>query len=188
MKKCNTCKETKDFTEFNKSKSSKDGLQYKCRACERQYRRDNKKKIAEYTKQYRNDNKDYFAEYMKQYRKENKEKLAEYGKQYREDNKDYYVKYNKLWRDSATPCVYRIEHITSGIYYIGSTAQPLGSRVSCHFSTVSSPESPFTGKDRDNWDVTVLCYGNKSQVKELEKTLLKTRVNDDIKCLNRRIG
>ena len=84
----------------------------------KQYRQDNKEKIAEQKKQYRQDNKEEIAEHkkqyylnniekiaehkkqyylnniekiaeqMKQYQQDNKEKIAEHKKQYRQDNKD----------------------------------------------------------------------------------------------------
>ncbi len=184
MKQCTKCGETKDFSEFNKNKNHKDGLQYKCKACQKQYARDNKEKRAEYMKQWRDNNKAKLAEYGKQYRDANKAKILKY----RQDHKDYNAAYKKQRIANATPCVYRIKHKTSGLYYIGSTTRPLCDRVNHHFDKACCPTSPFTGKQKDNWDVTVLCYGTKSQVKELEKTLQKTRVNQDINCLNRRVG
>ena len=39
-------------------------------------------------KQYREDNRDKIAEYTKQYYENNRNKIAEYTKQYREDNRD----------------------------------------------------------------------------------------------------
>jgi transposase-like protein len=36
-KVCNSCKEEKLFSEFSKNVSAKDGIQYKCRDCDKQY-------------------------------------------------------------------------------------------------------------------------------------------------------
>lgn len=36
MKKCYTCKKLKELNEFNKNKSRKDGLQSKCKKCDRE--------------------------------------------------------------------------------------------------------------------------------------------------------
>ena len=61
----------------------------------KQYRKNNKEKIAEDMKQYRKDNKEKIAEYQKQYHKNNKEKIAEYQKQYHKDNKEKIAEYRK---------------------------------------------------------------------------------------------
>jgi len=37
MKQCNTCKQYKSLAEFNNKTSAKDGKQYHCRICSRQY-------------------------------------------------------------------------------------------------------------------------------------------------------
>ena len=55
---------------------------------QKQYRQDNKEKLAEYNKQQYQNNKEKIAEYNKQYRQNNKEKIAEQNKQYQEDNKE----------------------------------------------------------------------------------------------------
>jgi len=51
MKTCSKCKTTKPLTEFNKTKSNKDGLSFYCKVCNRKTSR-----------QYREKNKDlYYA-------------------------------------------------------------------------------------------------------------------------------
>jgi len=69
VKQCGKCKETKSLTEFYKHKGKKDGFQPFCKSCVRlwvkQYREENKEKIAERTKQYREENKEKIAEYQK---------------------------------------------------------------------------------------------------------------------------
>ena len=37
MKRCTKCSEIKLLTEFNKDKTNKDGLQYKCKECSNKY-------------------------------------------------------------------------------------------------------------------------------------------------------
>tara|TARA_B100000497_G_scaffold4910_1_gene4979 strand:+ start:164 stop:946 length:783 start_codon:yes stop_codon:yes gene_type:complete len=65
----------------------------------KQYRKDNKEKLAEYRKQYWKNNKEKIAEqrrqyrnnnkeYLQRWRKDNKEKIAELNKQYYENNKE----------------------------------------------------------------------------------------------------
>ena len=49
MKKCNRCKEVKSFTDFNRCTSAKDGLQYSCRACNKEFEQTrNRKRTSEY--------------------------------------------------------------------------------------------------------------------------------------------
>ena len=83
-KKCSKCGEIKPVGEFNKSKSSKDGLFAWCKSCQKQY----KKKYAE-------KNKDYFIEYGKKYYEKNKEQqkinlLHHQAKIHQDDNYNIY--------------------------------------------------------------------------------------------------
>ena len=58
---------------------------------EKEYRENNKEKIAEQNKEYHENNKEKIAEYKhewgKEYRENNKDKIAEYFKEYRENNR-----------------------------------------------------------------------------------------------------
>jgi hypothetical protein len=114
MKKCNKCNVEKSLSEFNKSKSTKDGLQYKCKECGKKqmkkWREKNKNYIQKYDKKNYEENTDKRKlmvrewreknpEYHKQYNKENKDKIRKHHKQWVEENKDklneYYKQYNK---------------------------------------------------------------------------------------------
>jgi hypothetical protein len=59
-KQCSSCKQFLDYSMFSKDVSAKDGLQYKCRQCDKEYqqkRRLNKKEdIQKYSREYRNKN------------------------------------------------------------------------------------------------------------------------------------
>lgn len=44
IKRCTDCKQIKSLSEFNKDESSKDGLQYKCKSCYRDYQQSPKGK------------------------------------------------------------------------------------------------------------------------------------------------
>lgn len=94
-KHCFKCKEWKTLNVFNKNKNVWDGLNRKCRECEKQYRLLNKERLAEKNKQYRISNK----EKIKEYKKNNKEKYKEYDKNYQENyrksNKEALTKYFK---------------------------------------------------------------------------------------------
>lgn len=83
MKVCSKCKVEKELTEFGKRKATKDGLQYKCKSCEKEYREQNKESIKEYKKEWYQRNKEIVNERTKEWYKQNKE----YEKEYRKQNK-----------------------------------------------------------------------------------------------------
>ena len=58
MKKCNKCNYVKPLTDFAKSKDTKDGLQLKCKQCNKDYREANRTRCLEQSKRYREANKD----------------------------------------------------------------------------------------------------------------------------------
>ena len=96
MKQCSKCDEFKILLEFNKCKSSKDGLQYKCKKCERVYYDENFKKIRERSKIHKETNKEEIAKKNKKYREANKESIIKYQK----DNKEALIEYRKRYRDA----------------------------------------------------------------------------------------
>lgn len=106
---------------------------------------------------------------------------------YFQKNKKMIMRKQSKHRTSGTPCVYKIKHKTTGLYFIGATTMLLHNSITSHFGTLTYPGSPFSGKNRDNYDVIVMCHGTEEQVRELAERLLSTRVNKDIKCLNRSI-
>lgn len=63
MKKCSKCKQLKKFSEFNKTKTNKDGLSYLCRTCNlqvsREYRARNKEKYYD-NQQRKRETKEHF--------------------------------------------------------------------------------------------------------------------------------
>lgn len=85
---CCTCKQEKLPENFNKNKSTKDGLHKQCKDCLRIYREVNKEKILNRVKQYYLDNTEDRKEYLKRYQEENKEILKEKSKEYWEKNKE----------------------------------------------------------------------------------------------------
>jgi len=108
FKFCKKCNANKLLYEFNKNKSTKDGLQFYCKACLCEYRNENKQKRTT----YRKENKERIAKKSKEYRELNKEKRSlqrkawyiankerekEYTKAYIEANKEKFVEYFKLY-------------------------------------------------------------------------------------------
>ena len=84
MKKCSKCGEWKvaSTINFHRQKTGKYELQARCKKCRKQWRLDNKERIAEQRKQYRQDNKEKIAEQRKQRYEANREKILEQQKQY----------------------------------------------------------------------------------------------------------
>lgn len=102
MKYCAKCDTTKPLTEFGKSKwSLKDGHQYTCKACIKEYQLANKEKLKayqrEYQPQYKAEHKDellaYLANYQKTvYREKHLAYLKEWKKRNPEKVKQYLLK------------------------------------------------------------------------------------------------
>jgi DNA repair exonuclease SbcCD ATPase subunit len=88
MKVCSKCNIEKEFTEFYKDRSRRDGYRSQCKKCAKQYRIENREQLKEWEKQYRIENKEKIKEWQKQYRIENEEKIKEWQKQYRIENKE----------------------------------------------------------------------------------------------------
>ena len=132
-KECNKCHEVKLIDEFYKCKRSKDGLQVKCKQCEKQYREDNKERYQEYDKQYKENNKERYQEYNKQYYKNNKEYCQEYSKQYKENKIQEALqqikieveadpnKYNYIEGKEIYGIIYLVHNTESDKYYVGQT-------------------------------------------------------------------
>ena len=98
-KKCTKCGEVKSLDEFGNSKCRKDGKQYKCKVCCKEYQRNNKEKISQYRKDYRKENKDSIKSSKQLYYSNNKEKIKEYSKEYYNFNQEKIDKKKKEWRD-----------------------------------------------------------------------------------------
>jgi hypothetical protein len=67
---------------------------------QKEYREDNKEKIAEQKKEYVKENKDKKKEWDKKYNENNKEKIAERKKVYNEANKEKIAEKNKVYRQA----------------------------------------------------------------------------------------
>ncbi len=102
---CTKCGEIKDFSCFNKDKTSKFGIKPRCIECTKkqkaEYRRNNREKIIAYTKeygqrpetkerkrQYREDRKERFQEYEVKYIQTHKDKIKERQRIQRQNNRD----------------------------------------------------------------------------------------------------
>jgi hypothetical protein len=88
MKECPKCKVKKDFSEFGKCASKKDGLQSNCKECRKAYRQENKKALRKKASKYYERNKQNIKERVSKYAKENIGKIREYKKEYRSKNQE----------------------------------------------------------------------------------------------------
>ena len=158
-KVCRRCGTEKPVGEFYKNKNLKDGLNSYCKKCSYEARRKSMEK-----------NPDKYVNY----------------------SKNYYQKKKNIWNNyqtAKTPYVYRIKHKKTGEYYIGCTKQRFTNRIVKHFSNKCQTNSPFTGKNKNNYEFTILVFcSDRQQARKIEKDLLTTRVGSDPLCLNKVIG
>jgi hypothetical protein len=106
-KKCCTCKEIKELTDFCNDKNKKDGRGCKCKKCQNEY---NKKYILKHKEEKRKydilryeNNKNKLLEKQKEYAKQHKEEKRKYDKVYKQLNKSKRNKWekNKKENDSS---------------------------------------------------------------------------------------
>ncbi len=100
-KKCSKCKKELSTIFFGKMINSKDGLQYWCKRCKKEYNTNWNKNNPEYMTQWRESN----SEYDKQRYENNRERILELNKEYYENNREHWKEYNnersrKLKRDN----------------------------------------------------------------------------------------
>ena len=115
MKHCNKRNTSKPLSEFSKSKATKDGLQTKCKECEKQY--------------------------LKQNYQDNKESRLENQNQYNQDNKESKNEYNLKLNMSEGYGVYTLTHLPTQCYYVGEGQ--IYSRRAVHFSTLKGGCNPY---------------------------------------------
>lgn len=104
MKTCKKCEETKDYSDFFKDKSKKDGFDIYCKECNKirksQYYLKNKELISEKNSKWKENNRDKLIEDSKVYYQLNKEKITKTKKEYRLKNKDILRIKNKEYWDT----------------------------------------------------------------------------------------
>jgi hypothetical protein len=100
MKTCYKCKEEKNYSEFNKNKSNKDGYQDGCRMCTKIHYQQNKEQIKAKTNKYRIENKEKLNEYWKSYRELNNKKVKQYRAKSKNKNREKNNKYERERRQN----------------------------------------------------------------------------------------
>jgi 5-methylcytosine-specific restriction endonuclease McrA len=83
MKICSRCGIEKPFSEFYKNRVQPDGLDYYCKACNKEYRHGRIGSLRESKEKYRRSNLDKFAGYQRNWRAANPKKLSESNRIYK---------------------------------------------------------------------------------------------------------
>jgi len=94
-KVCSRCKREKGIDHFYKNCRAKDGLQYHCRECHREYAVADRDRRTEYKSKYYQENKVRILEDCKNYRQANATKIAQYQKEYYQTNKEKIGEYHR---------------------------------------------------------------------------------------------
>lgn len=74
MKKCSKCNNIKEFCDFSKNKTRKDGYAKQCKSCKKEYYLKDREKVIARTKQWKIENKEADKLHTKKYRDRNKGK------------------------------------------------------------------------------------------------------------------
>ena len=167
MKHCHKCNTSKPLSDWNKSKATKDGLQTKCKECEKQL-----------NKQYYQDNKEAIDEYTKQYYQDNKESLA----QYRLNNRESINEKNLKLHMREGYGVYTLTHLPTQCYYVGEGQ--IYDRRNNHFNKLQRGVNPHgfiqehynKHPNIDDWEFKVIKKWdevNKDIGKKVENKLIK---------------
>lgn len=70
-KVCTGCREAKPLEEFHRSSGTKDGLQYRCKSCQRAWREENREREQETRRRYYQENRDQLLTQRRKHRAEN---------------------------------------------------------------------------------------------------------------------
>ena len=87
--KCSKCKIVKPISEFGKASDRTSGHKSQCKDCCKQWKQENKEKIAKTNAIWVENNKDSIKEKSKVYYQENKDTILVSNKKWRNDNKEY---------------------------------------------------------------------------------------------------
>jgi len=97
MKVCTQCKLEKDYLDFPKRKTSKDGYYSWCKLCSRAKTLERSRKHPEKIKKYKEDNKEILLKKAREYKARNKEKLVKQQKLYYAANREKLIEKAKFY-------------------------------------------------------------------------------------------
>jgi 5-methylcytosine-specific restriction endonuclease McrA len=120
MKTCGKCGVTKDLDLFARCAKARDGRQYQCKACEAEYRIQNKERVQKVIRKWHAEHREDRREYAREYRAKNVEQMQEkrraryaqqaeearrYSREWYAQNKEhvtaYQKEYSKAHRDKV---------------------------------------------------------------------------------------
>ena len=164
MKICSSCNSNKDYNEFYKSPSYKDGYMNQCKICKieygKKYRNDNKEKVSTInsisSKKWRENNKDKSNERVYNWKIKNKEHLKNYHQEYyisnqssikeyrltnKEKTKEYNTEYYKINRHKILENNYKYKSDSKINVSLFKISENLRSMISNSFKLVGSSKS-----------------------------------------------
>lgn len=113
-KRCSGCGEVKGVEDFSRNKSNKDGLQSRCKSCERRHYEENREAILErnrrsYVKnreaelergrRYHEENRDAVLDRQRRHYEENREAVLDRQRRYREENREEVLESHRRYRE-----------------------------------------------------------------------------------------
>lgn len=97
---CSTCRQSKPFSAFNKDRSRKFGISYRCKECHSQMNLKyyDKEKFRVHALNHYHRNRDVIVERQRKARRENPEKVRAYNREYYRRNKKRINELSNKWR------------------------------------------------------------------------------------------
>lgn len=172
MKKCCVCQELKSFDSFPRRKTSKDGRDYRCKACASQYYHDNFETISKQKRVYAQSHRESLLNQKRAYMASHREEKSKYDLQYRKDNKERIALYKKNWERLNKNDLHikvtrnlrrRIAHVLKGETKSASTLELLGCSFEEFIHRLESqfiPGMTWENYGRNGWHIDHItpCY------------------------------
>lgn len=137
-KKCTKCKEIKHINMFNKDRSTKDGLRYTCKYCDKQYHNNNKNILKKKRIEYCKNNKEHIRNKTKIYRKNNNKRLKENLKAYRQLHAIYKTFAHQLTIDEEPRLAADGISLQVRCKYCGKYFKPTNSEVNNRIQSINN--------------------------------------------------
>jgi hypothetical protein len=148
MKKCVKCKITYSLDNFNKDKRRKDGYDYVCRTCKKEYYKQNKTNILLKSQEYYLKNSEKVAQYMRIYqsKEDNKERRRENNKERWKNEEQYRIRMCLGWKVNQS--IQKKYKVLSSLELLGCTIE----QVRAHIENQFKPEMNW-GNHGEIWEI-----------------------------------